>query len=377
MRSAGSAESVVVIDSDSILRSSRIDYDADYDVADVATGVLRRGYGDENHRASDSSAAPYELLLAISTLRRRHIIMRMSDDVPRNSNVSTMIHVVDGTAECDYRIDDGAPIIANRAGDITSIVRGEGSNGRTDDDDSHHAHHSTGGGIGKDLDARPRPGGHAIGRYEATVNAFEEERSSEHELLSDRQLIGMFHFLVNKDVSLSYEVLGHYAARREGGGRLVRLDMYQRIINRIRSIGCENAKYESNPRRMKPREWRDLVLDITRHIQENYADGTRRVYQYILLPELVMALMECNNRGVKFLATSIMNYILERKFPVLNPELYEHVLSRGRHGGINQDPFPYHKVLTELVLSGKFFLNDVGPPLVVFDCITKPSIFVS
>ncbi len=96
-----------------------------------------------------------------------------------------------------------------------------------------------------------------------------------------------------------------------------------------------------------------LVHDITQHIKEEYSDGKAVVYQYLLLPELMSTLMEYKNYSMSSMATPIMNYILERELPMLNPELYEYILTKGKRGGNGQVNFPYGRVLSEMVLSGE------------------------
>ena len=284
------------------------------------------------------TVAPLELLQAISTLQHRYSL-----DVEHNSGENDSVSAkYDPNGEVEpvvnqndtFAIDEELPHVQTKD-DLNNIdwVRKR---------------------IKEELDTELREGRNSIRRYKIIVNVFNEERSSAHELLDDQQLISMFHFLVNNDILLSYEVLKYYAERCKEKGRVARLDMYQRVINRIRPIMHYDAsKPESKSRRMKLKELIGLVLDVTQHIQEEYSEGKKKVYQYILLPELVQALSENKNCDIKSLATPIMNYILERKFPVLNPELYEGLLLSGRRSEIVQDVFPYQKVLSELVSSGK------------------------
>lgn len=230
-----------------------------------------------------------------------------------------------------------------------------------------------------ELDSVSQEDRHSKLRYKTALKAFNTQRSTnnrQHELLDDAQLISMFHFLIHNDTILSYEVLKYYVARCKGKGQLVQLDMYQRIIHRLRPIDMliDRTKPDSKgPQWIKPKKLIDLALDIAHHIQDEYSNGTKQVYQYILLPELVLALIENTNVELKSVATPIMEYILEHKFPVLNPDLYEYLLSRGRTprpndfvGGGSRalvqqrqyqeqqedTSFPYHKVLRELVSSG-------------------------
>lgn len=184
------------------------------------------------------------------------------------------------------------------------------------------------------------------------MEAFEEARSSPHELLDNDQLINIFHHVLNYDLPASYEVLKYYAARCKEEGRLVRLDMYQRVIHRVRPVKMhhDDSKHRPSARRLDAFEMTNLVKDITQHIQQEYSEGKKVVYQYILLPELVVALTEHSFPRTKGLATPIMEYILDNKFPVLDPDLYKYILSKGRRS--ETDSFPYHRVLSELISAG-------------------------
>jgi len=302
---------------------------------DVVINPFLRGV-----RAKET-VAPLELLQAISTLQHRAAL-----DVENNSGENDA-----GAAK--YNGAD-EPVV-NRNDTFATDEESESSHVQTKDDLSDID--SVRKRIKEELDTELREGRHSTRRYKIIVDVFNEERSSAHELLDDQQLISMFHFLVNNDILLSYEVLKYFAERCKEKGRVVRLDMYQRVINRIRPyMHYDASKPESKARRMKLKELICLVLDVTQHIQEEYSEGKKKVYQYILLPELVQALSENKNCDVKSLATPIMNYILESKFPVLNPELYECLLLSGRRSELDQDVFPYHNVLSELVSSGKLSL---------------------
>lgn len=284
------------------------------------------------------TVAPLELLQAISTLQHRYLL-----DVEHNSGENDSV-----SAKYDPNGEDEPVVNQND----TFATDEELPHVQTKDDlndiDSVRKR------IKEELDTELREGRNSTRRYKIIVNVFNKERSSAHELLDDQQLSSMFHFLVNNDILLSYEVLKYYAERCKEKGRVARLDMYQRVINRIRPyMHYDATKPESKSRRMKLKELIGLVLDVTQHIQEEYSEGKKKVYQFILLPELVQALSENKNCDIKSLATPIMNYILEHKFPVLNPELYECLLLSGRRSEIVQDVFPYHKVLSELVSSGK------------------------
>lgn len=186
------------------------------------------------------------------------------------------------------------------------------------------------------------------------VNIFQEECSSTHELLTDKQLTQMFYYLIDLDVHSSYEVLKYYVSRCKGKGRLVTMDMYLKLIQQIRP--CHKKKFTSNlsnvTKGRDPLALQSLIHDITQHIKEEYSEGKAVVYQYLLLPELMSTLMDYKNYDISSMATPIMDYILEREFPILNPDLYEYVLTKGRRGDHGQVNFPYGRVLSEMVLSG-------------------------
>ena len=365
------------------------EYFASDDVDDIAipprgkaAGGRRRGVGG-GITAMEDSIARFALLEAMSTLHRRTTVDEIgvvaddasarSDDEDRNG-AAFVVRDGDGGGEADGRI-------SRRKGDdddsvVPADVASHPPSGDADAcDDIDATRRRTREGLDDDL----RGGRHhdAEGRYERIVRAFEVERSGHHGLLTDRHLVDMFHFLVNRDVILSYEVLRLYAIRCERDGKLVGLDMYQRIINRIRSHhrprhrrphsestehDASNSEYDPTPRKMRSGELNRLIRDMTRHIQETYSNGTKRIYRHMLLPELAVAVMESNVDVVKCHAASIMNYVLERDddFPVLDPELYEMLLSKGRRGGVvvgetdgRDGHFPYRKLLSRLVSSGE------------------------
>jgi hypothetical protein len=103
---------------------------------------------------------------------------------------------------------------------------------------------------------------------------------------------------------------------------------------------------------MNLNELQSLVRDITQHIKDEYSDGKAVVYQYLLLPELMSTLMDYNTYDIRSIASPIMNHILEHEFPMLTPELYEYILTKGRRGNNGQVDFPYGRLFSELVLSG-------------------------
>ena len=207
-----------------------------------------------------------------------------------------------------------------------------------------------------------------------------------HELLDKENLLSIFFYLIHHNIPAAYDVLKFHANRCKEQERLVRLDMYQRIIHRLRPHGLYNdhtsarnggpSRTSSHVRRMKPLELQRVVNDMVRHIKEEYGSGKKQVYQHILLPELVLSLMEHRNADINTWAVPIMNYILDNDFPILDPGLYEYLLSKGRrpvdargdtvvvprqwNSGTLRPPtdltgqnvFPYHRILSMLIASG-------------------------
>lgn len=207
---------------------------------------------------------------------------------------------------------------------------------------------------------------------------FNEVRESPYaeELLNEKELLSMFFYLIrNNNVTASYEILKYHAEQCKKQGRLVRLDMYQRIIHRLRPIDkFQNSNNRStiSQRNISPYDLQKLVNDLTRHIKEEYSEGKKKVYQYILLPELVAALIDRKNEEIAAWANPIMKYILHNNFPVLDPELYEYILSRGKRRDPSRlipsshDIFPYERVLLMLTSSGKYSVLIVNCLIVYF-----------
>jgi hypothetical protein len=359
-----------------------------------------------NSNSSTDSIAPLELYHAMTMLQHQVVdqyldnvhldITKLNIVFDNNTNINLSLN---GNNEVE---DHTSTIITNQHIIPTSISSNKGLSNvhhtsSSEDDDNHHDEIDLMRQRLKDeLDSVSNEDRYSKLRYAITLKAFNTQRSinhhrhrhNKHELLDDAQLISMFHFLIHNDTLLSYEVLKYYAARCKangGGGRVVRLDMYQRVIHRLRPIEMliDRTKSKSSskgPKWIKPKKLIHLALDMAQHIQDEYSTGTKQVYQYILIPELVLALMENSNTNVemKLCAIPIMEYILQHNFPVLNPDLYEYMLSRVRRthwthelvrGGSSRavvqqqqqqqrqqqeedTSFPYHKVLQMLVSSG-------------------------
>ena len=383
--------------------SSSSSSSSDDDDAAVALKSFLRGTT-RNSKSGDDSFAPVELFQAINMLQ--HQVVDNYLDVHLDvSKLNVVVEDDDLSLNGNKEEDHTTNIVINQQQRNHASISNEGSSNvvnRTSEDDDIRDIDMMKRRINDELESVSREDRHSKLRYKVTLEAFNAQRSidhgHEHEILDDAQLIGMFHFLIHNDTLLSYEVLKYYIARcKYNGGRLVRLDMYQRVIHRLRPMDMliDRTKSErqssggKGPKWIHPKKLIELTLDIARHIQEEYSTGTKRVYQYILLPELVLALIENTNVDMKYLAVPIMEYILEHEFPVLNPDLYEYMLSRGRRttttranefvgGGsravVQQQrqyqhqeqqqqqqqqqqrqedtSFPYHKVLRELVSSG-------------------------
>ena len=206
----------------------------------------------------------------------------------------------------------------------------------------------------RELDLELRQEVHSTTSLTRIVNIFHEERSSTHELLNDKQLLQIFHHLLDLDLLSSYEVLKYCVARCKEKRRLVKMDMYQKLFHRIQPFPTSNqpSKSATITNHLKPQELQTLVEDITQHIKDEYSEGKAVVYQYLLLPELMSSLADFKNPVISSMATQIMQYILERGFPMLNPETYEYILTKGRRGDDGQVNFPYSRVLSYLVCSG-------------------------
>jgi hypothetical protein len=132
------------------------------------------------------------------------------------------------------------------------------------------------------------------------------------------------------------------------------MDMYQKLIHRIQPFPTSNqpSKPATITNQLNTQELQALVEDITQHIKDEYSEGKAVVYQYLLLPELTSSLVDYKHPDISSMATQIMQYILEREFPMLNPEIYEYILTKGRRGDDGQVNFQYSRVLSYLVLSG-------------------------
>ncbi len=289
------------------------------------------------------SVAHQELFQAILTLKRA--------SSPKASMFDETSYVgkwVNGTSTHDPKAEANHDVINETDALVRSISEIQAKHGENNSDQVKQR-------LAHELELELQQEMYSTTNLNRIVNIFREERSSAYELLNNKQIFRLFYHLLDLDVPSSYEVLKYYVARCKGKGRLVKMDMYLKLIQRIRSLPKEYhmSTSSSTTQRIEPHALQSLVHDITQHIKEEYSDGKAVVYQYLLLPELMSTLMDYKNCSISSMATPIMNYILERKLPMLNPELYEYILTKGKRGGNGHDNFPYSRVLSEMVFSGE------------------------
>jgi hypothetical protein len=284
------------------------------------------------------SVAPWELFQAILTLKRA------SSPKPSLFEPNYVGKWVNGISNHDPKAEAHQDL--NKTDESISEIQAKHGENNFDQLKQRLAH---------ELELELRQEIHSTADLDRIRNIFKEERLGAHELLSDKQILRLFYHLLDLDVPFSYEVLKYYVARCKGKGRLVKMDMYLKLIQRIRPLPKEYHMSISSKTNqpIEQQTLQSLVHDITQHIKEEYSDGKAVVYQYLLLPELMSTLMDYKNYSICSMATPIMNYILERELPMLNPELYEYILTKGKRGGNGQDNFPYGRVLSEMVLSGE------------------------
>ena len=178
--------------------------------------------------------------------------------------------------------------------------------------------------------------------HHVVVKLFEESLLSEHhhQLLGKEQLQHMIRFLSHRNVFASFAVLKYFSSRCKEKGRMVSLELYLKVI---RGIHWANGK-----------ELRNLVKEIHQHIQDEFFDGKKLAYQHLLLPELVLVLAGHKDRRVNACAKPVMEHIMEKQFPLLNPDLYETLLEKSSFSRSGPIYLPYHKVLNELVSQGVY-----------------------
>lgn len=174
----------------------------------------------------------------------------------------------------------------------------------------------------------------------SVLEVFEQERISFEKELCDRQLGRIITFLADHDVVMSFEATKYYVQKCKAEGRMAPLYLYHYMMSGLKS--CTNQSVVEK-----------IVVDIKEHILEEYSDGKKAVYKYILLPQLaqIVARLKYNTS-----AKPLVEYFLDEKYPLLNPDIYESLLKTAwRHPFAREDwspTLPYHRLLSELVSCG-------------------------
>lgn len=281
---------------------------------------LRGGQQRDCDEEKNGSFAFMELFKAISVIK---------------ANPSSLPMLVGGVDE-NYNPSYFTPITSQRRTDVQEIHNTDSPEVATEIAESVK--------LNKDRADMKRKveGAMATRRHKQVVKLFEEAVDSPtHDLIDDALLQRMVHFLSNYNLPASFEVLKYHVACSNEKGRLVKLDTYQRVIQGI---------YRTN---LNGRDLVSLVGEIQQHIRNTFADDKKMVYQHLLLPELVLALANHNDRCVNACAKGIVEYMMDVKFPLLQPELYEVVLTRAAYNRTGNAFLPYHEVLAGLVASGE------------------------
>jgi hypothetical protein len=177
-------------------------------------------------------------------------------------------------------------------------------------------------------------------RITSVLEIFDQVRKMPESKLSDKQLGRIITFLADHDVAMSFEALKYYVQKSKAEGRLAPLYLYHYMMSGIKS--CKNE-----------REVESLVFDVQKHILEEYSEGGKAVYKYILLPQLAQIVARHKyNRCAK----QLVEYFLDEKYPLLNPDLYDNLLQTARRPPFARDDWspmlPYHRLLSELVSCG-------------------------
>ena len=174
----------------------------------------------------------------------------------------------------------------------------------------------------------------------SVVEIFEQLRKTSEVKLSDKQLGRIITLLAEHDVAMSFEGIKHYVQNCKAEGRIAPLYLYHYIMSGLKS--CANEQ-----------ELERLVSDIKNHIIEEYSDGEKAVYKYILLPQLAQTVARL---GYNQCARPLVEYVLDEKYPIINPDVYESLLKTARrHQFAKEDwspTLPYHRLLSELVSCG-------------------------
>ncbi|KAL7552619.1 hypothetical protein ACHAWF_017606 [Thalassiosira exigua] len=194
---------------------------------------------------------------------------------------------------------------------------------------------------------------------QSVVNIFEQARSSpHHDLLDDKQIDRMFVFFLGKDILKCYQLLTYIVERCKEQGRIVRLDLYLRLIERISFVRVQDESRRHNHSRQNNLGGVDILAlqnladDLAWHIQEEYSQGKTMVYQYLLLPTLVLSLSKHRHPAMNQSAKPIMEHIMENQFPPLCWETFEGILTQATESWLGSHFLPYHSVLSWLVSNG-------------------------
>lgn len=175
---------------------------------------------------------------------------------------------------------------------------------------------------------------------ESVIEVFEQERTSLENELSDKQIRRIITYLADHDVAMSFEATKYHVQQCKVEGRMVPLFLYHYMMMGLRNCTSKN-------------ELERLAIDIQEHIIEEYSDGKKAVYKYILLPQLAinMASFKCHD-----FARPLVEHFLGEKYPLINPNIYESLLKfawRPPHARDDWVPtLPYHRLLSELVSCG-------------------------
>ena len=172
------------------------------------------------------------------------------------------------------------------------------------------------------------------------LEVFEQERTSSENDLTEKQLGRIITFLADHDVAMSFEATKYYVQKCKAEGRMAPLYLYHYMMSGLRS--CTNQSVLES-----------LVVDIQKHILEEYSDGKKAVYKYILLPQLAQTVARHKHNSC---AKALVEYFLDEKYPLVNPDIHESLLKtawRPPFASEDWSPLlPYHRLLSELVSCG-------------------------
>ena len=172
------------------------------------------------------------------------------------------------------------------------------------------------------------------------LEAFDIERTSSENNLSEKQIGKIITFLADHDAVMGFEATKYLVKKCKAEERMAPLYLYHYMMSGLKT--CTNERVV-----------KDLVIDIQDHIIEEYSDGKMAVYKYILLPQLAQIVSR-----LKYIqcARPLVEYFLDEKYPLLNPDIYESLVKTAwRNPFAHEDwtpALPYHRLLSELVSCG-------------------------